>query len=59
MYALAEKDRLSKFLKNLLVEAGFKDITTFRVSPDYLFTKEIYAEDYLGGGAGDYLLIAR
>ena len=59
VYALAEKDRLSNFLKNLLVEAGFKEITTFRVSPDYLFTKEIYAEDYLGGGAGDYLLIAR
>ena len=59
VYALAEKDRLSTFVKNLLKEAGFEDITTFRVSPDYLFTKEIYSEDYLGGGAGDYLLIAR
>ena len=59
VYAFAEKDRLSNFVKNLLKEAGFKDITTFRVSPDYLFTTEIYAEDYLGGGAGDYLLIAK
>lgn len=59
VYAFSEKDRLSNFVKNLLKEAGFNDITTFRVSPDYLFTKEIYAEDYLGGGAGDYLLIAK
>lgn len=59
VYAISEKDRLSSFLKNLLKEAGFKDITTFRVSPDYLFTKEIYSEDYAGGGAGDYLLIAK
>ena len=43
----------------LLKEAGFKDITTYRVSPDYMFTTEIYSEDYIGGGAGDYLLIAK
>ncbi len=59
VYAFSEKDRLSNFVKNLLKEAGFTDISTFRVSPDYLFTREIYAEDYLGGGAGDYLLIAK
>ena len=59
VYALAEKDRLAGFLKKLLSEAGFEDITTFRVSPDYLFTTEIYSEDYIGGGAGDYLLIAK
>ena len=43
----------------LLKEAGFESIETYRVSPDYMFTTEIYAEDYIGGGAGDYLLIAR
>lgn len=59
VYALAQKDRLSGFVKKLLNEAGFKDIVTYRVSPDYLFTTEIYAEDYIGGGAGDYLLIAK
>ena len=59
MYALPEKDRLSDFTKNLFKEAGFNEIETFRVSPDYLFTTEIYAEDYIGGGAGDYLLIAK
>ncbi|QFJ56111.1 hypothetical protein [Pseudobutyrivibrio xylanivorans] len=59
VYALAEKDRLAAFVKKLLLEAGFEDITTFRVSPDYLFTREIYSEDYIGGGAGDYLLIAK
>ncbi|MCR5196824.1 MAG: hypothetical protein K6D38_10915 [Pseudobutyrivibrio sp.] len=59
VYALSEKDRLGSFAKKLLAEAGFKDITTYRVSPDYLYTTEIYAEDYIGGGAGDYLLIAR
>ena len=59
VYALPEKDRLSDFTKKLLREAGFNEIETFRVSPDYLFTTEIYAEDYIGGGAGDYLLIAK
>ncbi len=59
VYALAEKDRVADFVKRLLAEAGFEDITSFRVSPDYLFATEIYAEDYIGGGAGDYLLIAR
>ena len=59
VYALPEKDRLSDFTKKLLKEAGFNEIETFRVSPDYLFTTEIYAEDYIGGGAGDYLLIAK
>jgi len=59
VYALSEKDKLAGFTKKLLKEAGFEDITTYRVSPDYLFTTEIYAEDYIGGGAGDYLLIAK
>ena len=59
VYALSEKERLGSFAKKLLAEAGFEDITTYRVSPDYLYTTEIYAEDYIGGGAGDYLLIAR
>ncbi|SDB53619.1 hypothetical protein SAMN02910298_02742 [Pseudobutyrivibrio sp. YE44] len=59
VYALAEKDRLSAFTKKLLKEAGFGDIKTFRLHPDYMYTTEIYAEDYIGGGAGDYLLIAR
>lgn len=59
VYALSEKDRLGSFTKKLLAEAGFGEITTYRVSPDYLYTTEIYAEDYIGGGAGDYLLIAR
>lgn len=59
VYALSEKDRQASFVKRLLHEAGFKDIDTYRVSPDYLFTTEIYAEDYAGGGAGDYLLIAK
>ena len=59
VYALAQKDRLSDFVKKLLKEAGFGYIDTYRVSPDYLFTTEIYAEDYIGGGAGDYLLIAK
>ena len=59
VYALAEKDRLSAFTKKLLQEAGFGDIKTFRLHPDYMYTTEIYAEDYIGGGAGDYLLIAR
>ncbi len=59
VYALPEKDRIADFTKRLLKEAGFNTIDTFRVSPDYLFTTEIYAEDYIGGGAGDYLLIAK
>ena len=59
VYALPEKDRIADFAKRLLKEAGFNTIDTFRVSPDYLFTTEIYAEDYIGGGAGDYLLIAK
>lgn len=59
VYALAEKDRLSAFTKKLLQEAGFGDIKIFRLHPDYMYTTEIYAEDYIGGGAGDYLLIAR
>ena len=59
VYALPEKDRIADFTKRLLKEAGFSEITTYRVSPDYLFTTEIYAEDYIGGGAGDYLLIAK
>ncbi len=59
VYALSEKDRISEFTKKLLNEAGFEDIKTFRLHPDYLYTTEIYAEDYMGGGAGDYLLIAR
>ena len=59
VYALPEKDRIADFTKSLLKEAGFETIDTFRVSPDYLFTTEIYAEDYIGGGAGDYLLIAK
>ncbi len=59
VYALAEKDRLAGFVKKLLAEAGFDDIVTYRVSPDYLFTTEIFADDYTGGGAGDYLLIAK
>ena len=59
VYALPEKARLADFVKRLLKEAGFNEIETFRVSPDYLFTTEIYAEDYIGGGAGDYLLIAK
>ena len=59
VYALPEKAHLADFTKRLLKEAGFDNIETFRVSPDYLFTTEIYAEDYIGGGAGDYLLIAR
>ncbi|MBQ7148610.1 MAG: hypothetical protein IJR96_07640 [Pseudobutyrivibrio sp.] len=59
VYALSEKDRISSFTKKLLDEAGFEEIKTFRLHPDYLYTTEIYAEDYIGGGAGDYLLIAR
>ena len=59
VYALSQKDRLSNFTQKLLDEAGFTDILSYRVSPDYLYTTEIYAEDYKGGGAGDYLLIAR
>ena len=59
VYALSEKDRLSDFTKKLLREAGFDDVKTFRLHPDYLYTTEIYSEDYMGGGAGDYLLIAR
>ncbi len=59
VYALPEKDRLADFTKKLLKEAGFESIETFRVSPDYKYTTEIYAEDYIGGGAGDYLLIAK
>lgn len=59
VYAFPQKDRTASFTKNLLTEAGFDEITTYRVSPDYMYTTEIYAEDYLGGGAGDYLLIAR
>ena len=59
VYALPEKLRMADFTKRLLKEAGFKDITTYRVSPDYMFTTEIYSEDYIGGGAGDYLLIAK
>ncbi len=59
VYALSEKDRISTFTKKLLNEAGFKDIKTFRLNPDYLYTTEIYAEAYMGGGAGDYLLIAK
>lgn len=59
VYALPEKDRLADFTKKLLKESGFSEIQTFRLSPDYMFTTEIYAEDYIGGGAGDYLLIAK
>ena len=59
VYALPEKLRMADFAKKLLKEAGFESIETYRVSPDYMFTTEIYAEDYIGGGAGDYLLIAR
>lgn len=59
VYALSQKDRLSDFTEKLLGEAGFSDILSYRVSPDYLYTTEIYAEDYKGGGAGDYLLIAK
>ena len=59
VYALPQKARLADFAKKLLKEAGFADIETYRVSPDYLFTTEIFAEDYIGGGAGDYLLIAK
>lgn len=59
VYALPEKARLADFTKKLLKEAGFDNIQTYRVSPDYLFATEIYAEDYIGGGAGDYLLIAK
>ena len=59
VYALSQKDRLSSFTEKLLDEAGFTDILSYRVSPDYLYTTEIYAEDYKGGGAGDYLLIAK
>lgn len=59
VYALPEKDRLADFTKKLLKESGFNEIQTFRLSPDYMFTTEIYAEDYIGGGAGDYLLIAK
>ena len=56
---MPEKQRIADFAKKLLKEAGFEDIKTYRVSPDYMFTTEIYAEDYIGGGAGDYLLIAK
>ena len=59
VYALPEKQRIADFAKKLLKEAGFEDIKTYRVSPDYMFTTDIYAEDYIGGGAGDYLLIAK
>ncbi len=59
VYALSQKDRLSGFTRKLLAEAGFNDILSYRVSPDYLYTTEIFSEDYKGGGAGDYLLIAR
>ena len=59
VYALPEKDRIADFTKKLLAEAGFETIETYRLSPNYLFTTEIYAEDYKGGGAGDYLLIAK
>ena len=59
VYALSQKDRLSSFTEKLLDEAGLTDILSYRVSPDYLYTTEIYAEDYKGGGAGDYLLIAK
>ena len=59
VYAISEKDHLADFTKKLLDEAGFEDIQTYRLSPDYQFTTEIYAEDYVGGGAGDYLLIAK
>ena len=59
VYTLPQKARLADFAKKLLKEAGFTDIETYRVSPDYLFTTEIFAEDYIGGGAGDYLLIAK
>ncbi len=59
VYAFPEKTRQASFAKKLLAEAGFTDVITYRVSPDYLYTTEIYAEDYAGGGAGDYLLIAR
>ena len=59
VYALSQKDRLASFAKKLLSEAGFSQIESFRVSPDYMFTTEIYAEDYIGGGAGDCLLIAK
>ena len=59
VYALPDKDGLAGFTKKLLGEAGFTSIETFRVSPDYLFTTEIYSEDYIGEQAGDYLLIAK
>lgn len=59
VYALPQKLRMADFAKKLLKEAGFNNIETYRVSPDYMFTTEIYAEDYIGGGAGDYLLIAK
>lgn len=59
VYAFSEKDHIASFAKKLLSEAGFGDVITYRVSPDYMYTNEIYSEDYVGGGAGDYLLIAR
>ncbi len=59
VYAFPEKEHMASFAKKLLAEAGFGDVITYRVSPDYMYTSEIYSEDYVGGGAGDYLLIAR
>ncbi len=58
VYAFSEKSADIGFIKKLFKEAGMNKIETFRLLPDYLFTKEIYAEDTLQGGAGDYLLIA-
>ena len=46
-------------VKKLISEAGFDCVDVYRACPDYLYTSEIFAEDYAGGEAGDYLLIAK
>ncbi|MCR4693915.1 MAG: hypothetical protein K5773_01145 [Pseudobutyrivibrio sp.] len=46
-------------VKKLITEAGFDSIEIYRACPDYLYTSEFFAEDYAGGEAGDYLLIAK
>lgn len=59
IYVLPEKPMGVDLVKKLLTEAQMKVDETYRLLPDYLFTTEIYAEDYIKGGAGDYLLIAK
>lgn len=59
VYAFSEASMDISFVKKLFKEAGFESVEVYRLKPNYLFTTEIFAEDYVQGGTGDYLLIAR